>query len=295
MDWKSTNFDWNQTRAFLITATEGSFSAAAAAMDVSQPTVSRQVSALEETLQVVLFEKSGRGLVLTPTGKELLQVAKRMGDAASELSLAASGSSSTLHGSVCISASEISAGYTLPALVLKLQNTYPEIRIEILAANDASDLRRREADIAIRAFRPSELDLIGKKLKTQNWGLYASTAFLKRNGPLEDVSGLERAGFIGYDQSDTIINHLAKQNLRISQENIVVVAQNMLVAMELIKNGTGIGVLPIDVGENQPGIQRVANKLIQFDVENWLVTHSELRTNRRIQVVYDFLGKELSA
>ena len=205
MNWTATKFDWNQTRAFLITAKEGSFSAAAAAMELSQPTVSRQVAALEETLKVVLFEKSGRGLVLTPTGKELLEHAHRMGEAASDISLAASGKSSSLQGSVCVSASEIVAGYILPKLVLKLHNAYPEIRVEILASNDTSDLRRREADIAIRAFRPSQLDLIGKKLSTQYWGLYASTDFLTTHGSLESVNALEKASFIGLDHSDLLI------------------------------------------------------------------------------------------
>lgn len=294
MDWTATKFDWNQTRAFLITAKEGSFSAAASAMELSQPTVSRQVAALEETLQVVLFEKSGRGLVLTPTGKALLEHAHRMGEAASDFSLAASGKSTSLHGSVCVSASELVAGYILPALVLKLHHAYPEIRIEILASNETSDLRRREADIAIRAFRPSQLDLIGKRLCTQHWGLYASTDYLTKHGSLETVTAVESACFIGFDQSDSLVKHLATQKVLISQSNIVVVAQNMLVAMELVKIGTGIGLLPIDIGDNQPDMCRVASKFVEFDVDIWLVTHSELRTNRRIRVVYDFLSNELS-
>jgi DNA-binding transcriptional LysR family regulator len=294
MDWTANKFDWNQMRAFLITAEEGSFSAAADAMGLSQPTVSRQVAALEETLHVVLFEKSGRGLVLTPTGKELLEHAHRMGEAASDIALVASGKSTSLQGSVCISASEIVAGYILPKLTLKLHHAYPEIRIEILASNEASDLRTREADIAIRSFRPNQLDLIGKKLKTQYWGLYASTDFMTTHGSLDSISELENAKFIGFDQSDTLIKHLAKQNVQITETNIVVVAQNMLIAMELLKIGTGIGILPIDIGDSQPNIQRVASQIVQFDVENWLVTHSELRTNRRIQIVYDFLGNELS-
>lgn len=294
MDWKATQFDWNQTRAFLITAKEGSFSAAASAMELSQPTVSRQVAALEEALHVVLFEKSGRGLVLTPTGKELLEHAHRMGEAAADFSLAASGNSTSLQGSVCISASELVAGYILPKLVLKLRLAYPEIRIEILASNDTSDLRRREADIAIRSFRPSQLDLIAKKLCTQYWGLYASTDFLAKHGALDSVTALENASFIGLDQSDSLIKHLATRNLHISESNIAVVAQNMLVAMELIKLGIGIGILPIDIGESQSDIGRVASGTVQFDVDNWLVTHSELRTNNRIRVVYDFLSSELS-
>lgn len=293
MDWTTTEFDWNQTRAFLVTAKEGSFSAAAVAMKLTQPTVSRQVAALEDTLQVVLFEKSGRGLVLTPIGQELLEHAHRMEEAAAAFSLTANGNSSSLKGNVCVSAPEIIAGHVLPALIHKLHHEYPDIRVEILAANEVSDLRRREADIAIRSFRPTQLDLITKKLGIQCWGLYASTEFIAAQGSLENVPALENASYIAFDQSNTLITHLAKQDLNITQSNIAVVAQNMLVALELIKLGTGIGVLPVEVGEQQPGICRVAKSLVQFEVENWLVSHSELRTNIRVRVVFDFLNKAL--
>jgi len=286
--------DWNQTRAFLTTANKGSYSAAASVLGVSQPTLSRQVAALEESLQVVLFEKSGRGLILTPTGKVLLEHATRMGEAAMDMSLAAMGSSSELHGNVCISASEILAGYLLPDLALKLSTKHPEIRIEILAANETSDLREREADIAIRSFRPKQLDLITRKLRLQYWGLYASKEYLEHHGAFDSKAALESGRFIGFDQSNSLIKHFEAQNLQVSPQNFVVVANNMMVAMELIKNGTGIGVLPVDIGNRQAGISRVADKLVEFEVENWLVTHSELRTTRRIRLVYDFLVEALS-
>lgn len=295
MDWKAINFDWNQTRAFLVTAREGSFSAAANALELSQPTLSRQVAALEASLNVVLFEKSSRGLVLTPVGEELLMHATRMSEAALDLSLTATGSANDLQGTVCISASEINAGYLLPELVLNIQQKYPAIRIEILAANEVSDLRRREADIAIRALRPKQLDLIAKKIRNQQWGLFASKELVSSTGPLDSMPALEKAKYISFDQSNTLIAHFAKENLHVTEENIVVVAQNMMVGMQLIKLGAGIGVLPIDIGQQQAQLQRVAPDLIEFDVENWLVTHSELRTNRRIRAVYDCLAKALAA
>lgn len=294
MDWKAINFDWNQTRAFLVTAREGSYSAAASVLELSQPTLSRQVAALESSLNVVLFEKSNRGLVLTPVGEELLLHATRMSEAALDISLTAAGNANTLQGSVCISASEINAGYLLPELVLQIQQEYPAIRIEILAANDVSDLRRREADIAIRALRPKQLDLIVKKLRNQQWGLFASKEFVSTNGSLSSMPALEKAKYISFDPTNTIIDHFAKENLHITDENIVAVSQNMLVGMQLIKLGAGIGVLPIDIGQQQTQLERIADELIEFDVENWLVTHSELRTNRRIRVVYDHLAQALA-
>ena len=91
MDWRSVKFDWNRARAFLVTAEEGSLSAAARALAMTQPTLSRQVDALEQELGIVLFERAGRGLVMTPSGLELLEHVRGMGEAATRVSLSASG------------------------------------------------------------------------------------------------------------------------------------------------------------------------------------------------------------
>src|SRR5690606_15539086 len=109
MDWRHISFDWNQVRAFLVTAEEGSFSAAARASGATQPTIGRQVTGLEEALGVVLFERVGRGLSLTPSGLELVEHARAMGEAAFRLSRVAAGQSLELDGRVCISAGEMIA------------------------------------------------------------------------------------------------------------------------------------------------------------------------------------------
>ena len=149
MDWRAVSFDWNRARAFLVAAEEGSFSAAARALGSTQPTVGRQVAGLEAELDVTLFERVGKGVVLTPTGLDLAEFVRTMGDAALSLSLAAAGHSVSLEGPVCISASQIDATFTLPPIIAGLRERHPGIEIEIVATNDTSDLGRREADISI--------------------------------------------------------------------------------------------------------------------------------------------------
>ena len=107
MEWQSVAFDWNQVRAFLVTAEEGSFSAAARALGLTQPTLGRQVAALEDYLGVTLFERLGRSLSLTQSGLELLDHVRAMGDAASRISLTASGQSQRIEGQVCITATDV--------------------------------------------------------------------------------------------------------------------------------------------------------------------------------------------
>ena len=165
MDWKSINFDWNRARAFLVTAEEGSLAAAARALDMTQPTLGRQVSALEDELGVELFNRRGRGLELTPNGIMLVEHVRAMGEAANLVSLSASGGSQKVEGLVCISASDAFSTYHLPAMIRRLKDKAPGIQIEIVASNELSDLRRREADIAIRHVRPEQPDLITKLVR----------------------------------------------------------------------------------------------------------------------------------
>lgn len=163
IDWRSVKFDWNKARAFLITAKEGSLSAASRALGMAQPTLGRQVDGLEQELGIVLFERVGRGLKLTPSGLELLTHVRDIGEAAGRVSMTALGQSQALEGTISISASETYAAVLLPPIVAKLRVLEPGIQVEIVVANHASDLRRREADIAIRNFRPTEPDLIAKR------------------------------------------------------------------------------------------------------------------------------------
>ena len=159
MNWKSVKFDWNNARAFLVTAEEGTLSAAAKALGLTQPTLSRQVAALEAEMGVTLFERVGQRLVLTESGLALLQHARSMGDAASKFSLAASGQSQQLEGAVAISVSELDAVFRLPEIISGLRKSEPGIDIEVVVTNEPSDLKRREADIAIRSVRQTQQDM----------------------------------------------------------------------------------------------------------------------------------------
>ncbi len=293
MDWRSVKFDWNKARAFLVTAEEGSLSAAARALDLSQPTLGRQVSALEEELGVTLFERAGKGLTLTDSGQALLEQVRGMGEAASRLSLTALGQSESLEGTVCISASEVTAAFTLTPLIQKLQKEAPGIQIELVASNQVSDLNRREADIAIRAFRPSQPDLIIRKLTNQHARMYATPDYLARLGNPTTPAEVNAAEFIGFADVTGYIEAMRRFGLQLTRQNFPITTANHLVQWELVKQGAGIGIMPDDIGDLEPSVCRVLPEVDPFDIELWLVVHQELRTNRRIRYVYDFLAAEL--
>jgi DNA-binding transcriptional LysR family regulator len=293
MDWQAVTFDWNQVRAFLVAAEEGSFSAASRALGLTQPTLGRQVSALENRLGVTLFERLGRSLSLTDSGLELLDHVRAMGDAASRLSLTASGQSQRIEGRVCITATDIMAMYLLPDALRRLREMAPGIEIEVVASNDVRDLRRREADIAIRHGRPEQPDLIAKLLRETSVHLYASSDYLDQHGRPTSPSDISEAVFIGFEQSDRLLNRLNEIGLTLTKNNFKLISESGAVAWELVRQGLGIGVMAKDVGDRTPGVECVLPDLDPITFPIWLVTHRELHTSRRIRLVFDLLAASL--
>ncbi len=294
MDWRSIRFDWNRARAFLVTAEEGSLSAAARALDMTQPTLGRQVTLLEQELGIALFERGARGLELTPNGLALVEYVRAMGDAASDLSLMASGQSQSLQGNICISATEVAAAYVLPSIIQRLRQMQPDIYIELIASKSVSDLKRREADIALRAFRPTQPDLIAKKLRDVAVHLYAARSYLDSLGNPMSPDDLSKADFIGFDHTDMLMKAFSELGLKLTPRNFPVIAENHIVQWELVKQGVGIGVMPQEIGDAEPLVERALPTLEPLASDLWLVTHRELKTNRRVRMVFDYLASELS-
>jgi DNA-binding transcriptional LysR family regulator len=294
MDWRSVKFDWNRARAFLVTAEEGSLSAAARALDMSQPTLGRQVSQLETELGVALFVREGRGLELTPNGLELVEFVRTMGEAANRLSLVASGKSQTIEGSISISATEDAAVFVLPSIIKKLRGVHPGIEVEIIASNAETDLLRREADIAIRGFRPTQVDLIARKLKPVSASYYATSEYIASIGNPTSLEQLQSADFVGFETSGQMIQRLAEMGLKLTTKNFPFLSANRLVQWELAKQGICIGIFADQAAEAEPRLAKVLPNEPPYEGEIWLVAHRELRMNRRVRTVYEFLAEELS-
>ena len=293
MEWRSIGFDWNQARAFLVTSEEGSFSAAARALGMTQPTLGRQVAALEQELGVTLFERVGTRLELTSTGLELVEHVRAMGDAANRVSLTATGQSSSVVGTVCITASEVIAAYMLPAIVGRLRVEHPGIELEIVASNQARDLHRREADIAIRNFRVSQPDLVARKIKDSRAHMYASPAYLDRIGHVSSLEDLAKAEIFAFDRTDLMIDGLKALGVEVTRRQFPIVTANHLVQWELCKQGAGICLIMEEIGDAEPRVQRVLPTMPHIPIPMWLVCHRELRTSRRIRLVFDRLAEDL--
>ncbi|MCO4769136.1 MAG: LysR family transcriptional regulator [Deltaproteobacteria bacterium] len=295
MNWRSIRFDWNRARAFLVAAEEGSFSAAGRALALSQPTVGRQVAALEQELDVLLFDRVGHRLELTSTGLDLVEHVRAMGEAASQVSLAAAGQSLSLAGVVVISASQLDSVFTLPPIIAALRIDYPGIEIEVVSTNQQSDLSRREADIALRSFRPKQPDLVARKVRQSAAHLYATPEYLASIGNPSTPDELSRGEFLGFDRDDTMIRGLNAMGLSLTQANFPVITGDQLLQWELAKRGVAICIMGERIGDAEPTVQRALPDFPPFPVPLWLTTHREVKTSRRIRVVYDRLFEALSA
>lgn len=288
-----TSFDWNQARAFLATAEEGSLSAAARLLGQRQPTLSRQVASLEKDLGVMLFERVGRRLMLTQAGMELLEHFKAMGAAADAISLGAAGQSQDVEGEVSITTTNVMATYHLPRVLRRLREVAPGISVNVTTSNEVRDLMRREADISIRHTRPDQPDLVGKKIGEMSTRLFASRDYLERNGYPESVSVLSHADFVGFGDSGQFLSTLVASGLALTERNFRAATDSGTAYLAMIESGLGIGVLMVDDAVIVPDLVPVLPEFELILVPVWLVTHRELHTSRRIRIVFDELADSL--
>ena len=291
MKWSALDFDWNQVRAFVATAREGSFSAASRALGLTQPTLSRQVSGLEARLGVTLFERGKRSMALTQAGAAVLEPAERMLEGAFALSLAADGHASTLKGVVTVNATSLYAMQYLPPVVAQLRTLAPDLQLDLIASNSVQDLRRREADIAIRHVRPEQDDLIGKLVSEHSAGLYASPSYLDRMGRPDTLADLSDHHFIGFDDADRSFEYYEDIGISVPKDRMQVRSGYGEVLVSLTREGLGVCILPC--GSYCEGLERVLPDQVRINFPVWLVTHRELQTNPRIRLVFDHLAQAL--
>ncbi len=293
MNWQQITFDWNQARAFLVTAEEGSLSAAARALGLTQPTLSRQVAALEEALGVTLFERLSKSLMLTEAGLDLLDHVREMGEAASRVSLSASGKSELIEGLVTISSTDLMASCFLPAILAGLRQKAPGIEIKVVCSNSLSDLRRREADIAIRHVRPEDPDLYARKIRDARAVIVASQSLAGRfDRPitLDDTAALD---FIGFEDNDELLRHLTPMGLKTAAANFRISSPNAMVCLQMVREGLGITVMDADIIARFPDLVPILPDIEPVTYPVWLVSHRELHTSRRIRTVFDHLAEGL--
>ena len=287
----ATEFDWRLVRSFLAALDHGSLLGAARALRSTQPTLGRHIAELESQLGVVLFERTGRGLLPTPTALRLAQSARAMEAGADQLARSVSGGEAVISGSVRITASQPVACLLLPPILAALRMTLPDVQVELVSSNTVSNLLRREADIALRMVQPDQASLVARRIAKITLGAYAHRDYLRRRGTPRQPEDLLAHDVIGGDRDDTILRGFASFGFPVGPEALSFRTDDLIAQWEAVRAGLGIAFVADYVARSDRRVVPVLPSLKLPVLPVWLTVHREIRTSRRIRAVYDFLAE----
>lgn len=289
----SRNFNWNLIKSFLLVVDAGSLSAASKSSGISQPTLSRHMDELEASLGVVLFVRGRRGALPTDAAIAIMDHAREIHSATRALSLSATGKSEELRGTVRITASQMVASYILPEIIAALMDVSPEVEIELVATDEVESLSEREADIAVRMVRPQQPNLVARKVNEIMLGSYAHKSYINRYGSLEKATELLHHRVIGYDKDHRIISAMNAMGIAVDRSNFRLRSDDQIACWHALCAGIGVGFAPNYLARKNPDLIAVGKEFPIPTLPVWLVTHREIKTSRRIRMVFDFLVEEL--
>ncbi|MDE1996058.1 MAG: LysR family transcriptional regulator [Rhizobiaceae bacterium] len=286
--------DWNEFRIVLAVARAGSLVGAARELGHDHSTVFRWLNALEKRRAVQLFDRDSGQYIPTEAGARMVLAAERMEAEAFALDRSITGQDTRLSGKLRITSSETLAYRILNEVLAGFRRAHDGIEIELLVDNRQLDLLRREADIAIRATRPLEGDLFGRKIASTPWTFYASSAYLVDRGCPSDIASLSGHAVIGWDSSAVAAasEWLAKN---VPPNAFAYRSSSLINQLMAVKAGVGLALLPCYLGDLEPDINRVLEPLDELTRELWLITHRDLRNTARVRAFFDHVGGGLLA
>jgi DNA-binding transcriptional LysR family regulator len=286
---KQTLSSWDLVHVFLTVMQQGSLSAAARHLKLSQPTVRRQIESLEAELGSALFTRSLTGLLPTDTATALLPQAEAMQATVGAFQRNASDPAKADEGVVRITCSDVFGVEVMPPLLAPLLAQHPRLVIELVLSNHTDDLLKREADIAVRLTAPHQAALLAKKVAPVEIGLFASKAFLQSHKAPKTLNELSlSARFIGDDQRHVLARGFAFANLKPPQ-NLVLRTDSDLAQLAALRAGVGIGVCQTRIAKTS-GLVRILPS-VSLMLPCWVLMHEDLRHVKRIKLVFDHVAR----
>lgn len=274
---------------------DGSLSAAARDIGITQPTAGRHISALEESLGTTLFLRTPQGLIPTEAALALLPYAETLADTSAALVRAASGALGKIEGTVRISAADIVGIEILPPIIAQLQETHPKLEIELSLSDTIEDLLRRESDIAIRMVEPVQGALVTRFVGNFRLGLHATQSYLDKHGRPTDAQELYQHRLIGFDRKTpfirSVIHFMRSTTPSIPDTDAIpfaVRADSNLAQLALIKAGGGIGMCQIGLANRSGTLERIIPTM-ELPLPCWLAMHENLRSSPRCRAVFTAL------
>jgi DNA-binding transcriptional LysR family regulator len=289
--------DWDKLRIFHAVADAGSLTHAGEVLHLSQSAVSRQVRALEDSLDATLFHRHARGLILTEQGELLFEATRAMTKRLDAASARIRDSEDEVFGELRVTTTTGFGTLWLAPRLPQLYEKYPDLNVELMLEERVLDLPMREADVAIRMKEPSQADLIRKRLMTVEMRLYASADYLKSRGTpqtLEDIAN-HRLICQNPNAPQVAVSAALVQNLMGYSPKSTLTVNNYFGVLQGVINNLGIGILPDYVTHDFPDLVRVLPELENTEVPVFLAYPEELRHSRRIAAFRDFVQDEIIA
>lgn len=294
--------DWDRVRIFYAVAEVGSFTRAADRLGLSQSAISRQIGALEEDLGTSLFHRHARGLILTEQGEILLStaqdVAKRMASVQTVLGESRNAPIGHLRVNTTVGLGTVWLTTHLP----EFADRYPEMTITLLVTDSHVDLSMRQADVAIRLNRPTQPDLIQRRLMTVHTHIYGSPGYLERHGTPHSIADLERHRLIAY--GDDVMPPVASLNWILQAgvdedeagptRSASLHVNNVFGMLRATECGLGLSSLPDYLVSTSNRIQRVLPDVEGPTFTAYFVYPEELRASKRVSVFRDFLLEKVA-
>ena len=285
---------WDHYRSLLAVLDEGSLSGAARKLGLTQPTIGRHVEALETELGAPLFTRSGAGLAPTQTALALRPHAEAMAAAAEALVRTASGEADAVRGAIRITASDIVSVEVLPPILTGFHDAHPDVAIEMLSSNRQEDLLRREADIAVRMVRPTQGALIARRIGDVPLKLFAHRRYIEAHGVPASLAEAARSA-IGFDRDMQIQRYLEERQIPLARESFAFRSDQDLAQLAALRAGFGVGACQVPIARRSPDLVPVLDDAFRVDMEVWVAMHEDLKSSRRMRLMFDWLVEGLVA
>ena len=284
---------WDHYRTFLAVLRTGSLSGAARELHLAQPTVGRQVTALEYRLGKPLFTRSQGGLKPTRTALELRPHAETMASSASAIRRATSGAS-LMQGAVRVSASEIVGTEVLPLALREFVNAHSRISIELSLSNLNADLLRRDADVAVRMVQPSQKALFARRVGRVWLGFHAHRQYLERHPAPRRMEDLVHHVLIGFDNLPAYLKDFEFRGRPLSRELFRFRCDFDLAQLAALRAGVGIGACQYGIARRDPDLVPLLSREFSLHLDCWLVMHEDQKKVERVRAMFDHLARSMS-
>lgn len=291
--------DWDKLRVFHAVAEAGSFTHAGEALNLSQSAVSRQIGALEESLNTPLFHRHARGLILTEQGDLLYRTAREVFAKLAMTEARLSESRERPQGPLKVTTTVAFGSLWLTPHMHEFLELYPEIQVSLILDDGELDLAMRQADVAIRMSPPRQPDLVQRHLMDLHYNIYASRTYLERFGEPKTTADLDRHRIIVYGEDARppvgSVNWLLHEGTGSDMPRRPVLKINNIYGMFLaVQSGLGIAALPDYFSEDHKSLARILPDLRGPTIEAFFVYPEELRHSKRIAVFRDFLLRKIT-